>query len=89
MKTIYKYPLRIDDVQGVAIPFGARILTVQEQKGVVTLWALVENTNTPEMWEVRIVGTGNSAPGEGFDYVGSVQTSGGRFVWHVFARAPR
>jgi len=86
MKTIHKYPLRITDTQDVPMPFGARILTAQLQNGGLSLWALVENGNTPEPREVRIVGIGNPADVEGFDYIATVQMGGDwQLVWHVFA----
>jgi hypothetical protein len=39
LKTIHKYPLHIADRQTVAMPRGARILTVQMQHEVPCLWA--------------------------------------------------
>ncbi|MBX3579959.1 MAG: hypothetical protein KF723_22375 [Rhizobiaceae bacterium] len=87
--TIWKFPLKITDVQDVEMPIGSRILSVAEQHGVICLWALVNPH--PEAGKavrrITIVGTGYPVPhGYTADYIGTVLTSGGDLVWHVFAR---
>ena len=82
MKTIWKYPLRIDDAQTISIPAGAQLLTVQMQ-GPPTVWALVDTDADLARIEIRFVGTGNQGPDvTGFTYLGTVQER--IFVWHVF-----
>ncbi len=82
MRTIYKYPLRTLDAQAIAMPETAKILTVQMQNGVPTLWAEVETTHNCRPRWFAIVGTGNPMPGGGTKYIATVQQ--GPFVWHVF-----
>ena len=72
---IWKFPLEVTDDQIVNIPFGATVLTVQEQHGSPCMWALVEPTNTPEPRSFHIAGTGHPFDGEG-DYVGTFQLHG-------------
>lgn len=89
MKSIYKYPLKTEDVVRIKMPAGAEILTVQVQNGLPTLWALV-NPDAP-LYEriIEIFGTGNPV-GIGDDsgssriYIGSYQLYNGSFVGHVF-----
>lgn len=90
MQTIWKFPLAITDAQTVAIPRGARILSVQAQVDTPTLWALVDPEAAPVLHAVSIFGTGNPI---GFlsrhaAFVGTVQTHGGSLVWHVFVEGP-
>ena len=83
MKTIYKYPLKLDDEQTIKLPAYSKPLTVQVQHGIVTLWALVDDRNEAKEYHVRIHGTGNPATSaDPKDYLGTVQLDG--FVWHVF-----
>lgn len=83
---VYKYALEVLDAQRVRLPFGAVPLSVQEQNGELQLWALVDTANTDEYRYVYIVGTGNPIGFSVVDaaYIGTVQTYGGRLVWHVF-----
>lgn len=84
IKTIYKYPLRIQDTpQAVLMPFEAKVLHVADQAGTICLWALV-NANTPEPRFFRVYGTGHPITEQWHQYVGSVQQLGGALVWHVF-----
>ena len=86
MKTIYKYPLSITDVQTIWMPSGAKILSVQEQRDTLCLWAAVDRDNIEAPRTILIVGTGNPMPYTCNDFIGTVQTNGGALVWHVFER---
>ena len=82
METIYKYKLVPAETQAIIMPEGAKVLTVQVQRGCPCLWALVESTNPPIARHFRIYGTGeNFVHGE---YIGSFQLAGGDLVFHVF-----
>lgn len=81
MKTIYKYPLVITDVQVVAMPSGAKVLSAMVQNGVLCLWAEIETESIEVAREVLIVGTGHPIRFD-WPYVGSVIMS--PFVWHVY-----
>lgn len=88
--SIWKFPLRLTDVQDVEVPAGAETLHVDEQHGNLCLWALVNpHPEVPKRkLTILIVGTGHPAPSPlSVDkYVGTVLTSGGDLVWHVFTR---
>lgn len=95
MLTIWKYELRVADVQKVEMPTGAQLLHVAGQRidehtddhirhlTAPMLWAKVD-TDAPRAHRlIGVVGTGNPAPAddEGV-YVGSALC--GPYVWHVY-----
>ena len=48
MLTIFKYPIPIKDHSILELPKDARILTVQIQRGMPQLWALVDSETEKE-----------------------------------------
>ena len=85
MTTIYKFPLKLEALQQVDMPAESKILCVQMQYGVPCIWAVVE-WGAINQWSrtIRMIGTGNEAPGETDDYIGTVQLDDGALVLHVF-----
>lgn len=85
MKTIWKFPLDITGEQTVVIPKDAWFLSVGDQGGRLTLWAMVDPESEREERPIRIHGTGHPIPNtEQLGYIGTVQMNGGALVWHVF-----
>jgi hypothetical protein len=85
MKTIWKFPLEVTDVQSVRMPRGARILCVQVQGGVPCLWAEVDPQAASEDRTLRIYGTGHPmAEGEQRVYIGTFQLVQMEMVFHVY-----
>lgn len=83
--TIYKYPIKLADVQTLNLPFGAEILTIQMQHGNLCLWAKVqENVGDTEARTIEVFGTGQPMDFDSRTYIATVQD--GSFVWHVFER---
>lgn len=84
MRTIWKFPLRLEDIQTVMMPGGAVILSVQAQHGVICIWAIVETTAIKTTRSFSILGTGHDAsfPVSSLKFLGTVLM--GAFVWHVF-----
>jgi len=85
MRTVHKYPLEGHSV-GIYMPEAAEILTLQLQNDVPTLWALVEDSNTPIHYQFHTYGTGWTVP-LNREYVGTYQQDAGNLpvlVWHVF-----
>lgn len=84
MEAIWKFTLRIEDVQAIEMPLGAVVLSVGEQRGELVLWARVPVAHyQTEDRSFRIYGTGHQyhdIPRTGF--IGTVQI--GSFAWHVF-----
>ena len=84
MKTIYKYPLIIDDYQTLEMPQGAEILTIQIQKRIPCIWALVNPKQPKQKRHIRIAGTGHSVNDKVIEYIGTYQLYGGDIIFHVF-----
>jgi hypothetical protein len=85
MRTIFKYPLRVTDVQKLELPKGATILSVQEQSGTLCLWAEVETPSKTSARTFEVIGTGNPiSMADNRVYIGTVQMDG--LVWHVYER---
>ena len=86
MKTIYKYEVPLQDSSEILMPQGAKILSVQEQRGRPQIWALVDRANKPEARKFVLKGTGHEADGvEYMQFIGTVQI--GQYVFHLFEDA--
>ena len=82
---IFKYKLSITDEQTICLPQGSRILSVDNQDGVLTLWAMVNTDRPVEPRYIRIVGTGHEIADKAaasLEFIGTVLMD--PFVWHVF-----
>ena len=85
MRTIYKYPLEVTDLQVFTMPTGGQILSVQVQNGIPCLWVLVKELHKREVRRIRIIGTGNPiGEDEHLTFIGTFQMEGGSLVFHVF-----
>lgn len=89
MQTIYKYPLEVADQQTISLPKKSKILTVQNQKGIPCLWALVDPNELE--FEERIIltyGTGHKIEfsEDDISYIETYQLAGGDLVFHVFEK---
>ena len=84
MKSIYKYPLKLEHKQTITAPI-TRALNVQEQHGRPCMWAEVETEDKPKEWTVYAVLTGiGPMPPFGAHYLSTVQFDGGALVVHYF-----
>lgn len=88
MYAIWKFPLSIDPVVDIEMPYRAKLLHVAEQQGSYFVWALVHTGARKVTRRLHIFGTGMEVP-EVFNenpdkYVGTFFMLGGQFVWHVF-----
>lgn len=85
MKRIFKFPLQVADLQKVSLPKDSIFLTVQVQRGIPCLWALVDTDKETEDRFIRIIGTGHSVPENVLRYIGTFQAlENNWFVGHVF-----
>jgi hypothetical protein len=86
MKAIHKFPLFGTPGSQIIMnmPAGAKLLTMQLQGGVPTIWAEVDTDNPMEPRKIATFGTGWELPEEPGQYVGTFQE--GPFVWHVYER---
>ena len=82
---IYKYPLSVGDEQTISMPIEGKVLTLQMQFGVPTLWVEIDPfyLNTKRDRSFRTFGTGQSFDKPG-DYIGTYQLYDGGIVLHVY-----
>lgn len=86
MKTIYKYSVR-RGIFTVDMPREAKLLSVQLQRGVPVVWAIVETTNAPERRILACLETGGFIDPSvltSMSYVGTFQMHDGDLVMHLF-----
>ncbi len=84
MRVIYKYELKIDNINTIIMPAEHVILKVAEQDGKLFFWAEVD-TSTEEIGKIfMIYGTGQELSHGGYEYFDSVIMSNG-LVWHIYA----
>lgn len=86
MRTIHKY--RINDIDVIAIPKGAKVLHAGIQSSAMTIWAEVDTEEKElEKRQFMIFGTGHTMPNNGrLNHISSVQDD--VFVWHVYEWQP-
>lgn len=82
--TIWKYQLIVGDRQAIALPKGAKLLSIQIQYGIPCLWALVEPKAPKELRKILTRGTGQEFDSANLVFLGTYQLSGGSLVFHVF-----
>lgn len=87
MKVIFKYTLAAIGTQSVEMPVGSQILSLDVQNNQVQLWAMVDpNEREKENIKIEMMGTGHAftIPDEFLKFIGTVQLSGGKWVFHIF-----
>ena len=86
MLTVFKYQVPLRDYFKLALPKGARVLTVDVQNGHPQLWALVNPDHKTEDRLFRFAGTSHpieDAPAR-LKFVATFQMDGGSLVFHIF-----
>jgi hypothetical protein len=86
MKKIFKYPLTNAHSQFVELPLGAEILTVAFQQGLLNMWAMVDPSMPTGERQFEIHATGEEIDEKCCQYIATVQSGSGMFVWHIFER---
>lgn len=84
MLRIYKYPLR-GDTPVIELPKGYQVISVINQRGVITLYAAVDPSKEAEKVQFFVVGTGWDISEEflaGTEFISTVNCE--PFVWHIF-----
>jgi hypothetical protein len=81
MKVIYKYKLEVNACV-IELPMLSRVVCVNEQEGVPTIWVEQDLNNTPHDVKFVAIGTGGIVP-DGFRYMGTCFIRD--YVWHVYA----
>ena len=85
IKRIYKYKIPVQDEFTMELPQGAYILTVQSQREVPCIWAVVDPDAPLEPICFRVAGTGHDIEWDTVKrYIGTFQLCGGDLVFHLF-----
>lgn len=83
--TVFKYTLPLTGKCSLSMPDGAKVLSVQNQREALTLWALVDEGAVRVQRDFMSVMTGAISPLSHLQpFIGTVQFDGGNFVVHVF-----
>ena len=83
MKTIYKYPLDLSNLN-LAMPVGAKLLTVRELNNRIWVWAEVDTEAETELVGFEVFGTGHEMTDADKEFIGTAFINGGEFVFHVY-----
>ncbi len=90
VKSVWKYPLGINDEQTIEIPHGSELLSLMEQKDEPVLYYLVDPLETrKDTIHISMRGTGQLVGKEMTSssiFLGTVNTHRGRLVWHIWKR---
>ncbi len=82
---IHKYTIANTEFQHVMIPMDATIISVHEQRGQLSLWAMHGAAKGIEMRHIRILHTGQQFAREHeLLHIGTLLLAGGDYVLHVF-----
>lgn len=82
---IYKYHLSDAPEAIVELPIDSEVLYFGAQGDKFYIWAKVdENEKYKEDRKFKVFGTGHSLPNENLDYIGTIMTDNGAYVWHCF-----
>lgn len=81
---IWKWELKINDIQKLTMPKDAKILSVQEQNGKCCIWALCNENEVKEERNFIIYGTGHKVLPILMNYIGTFQLFNGDLVFHLF-----
>jgi len=84
-QTIWKYNVKIDDVQKVQMPMASKLLSVQVRHGMVAIWAMVNPEQQMVLRTIQMAGTGHDMSDRIMgDFLGTFQIENGALVFHVF-----
>ena len=85
MKTIWKYKLEYTLQQTIELPWGARILDVQEQDGLC-LWASIDPKEERKVGRhIWVIGTGwNPIYLDNLEHISTIQQRNTALVFHIF-----
>lgn len=83
----YEIPLTAKPIP-IAMPENADLLQVQDQRGAIVIWAIVDPARPRVERVFRIIGTGHTFDlnESSLSYCGTVQQE--VFAWHIFEVLP-
>lgn len=82
--TIWKYPLRVTDIQKISMPNKAQLLSVHLQGEFPALWVRCDPEAPKRDRLINTFGTGHPISGKAKQYIGTYQLPNYGLVFHVF-----
>ena len=82
--TIWKFDIGESFDSWMEMPKGAKILSVQIQKGRLCLWAIVNPDAERVPRHIVVVGTGHELGFCNGAFINTIQMAGGDLIWHIF-----
>ena len=85
MNTVFKYSFDVNDYFTIEMPEDAKIISIQMQKSMPQLWALVDSDKPKKKRKFRLAGTGHQIKENINDlqFIDTFQVHGA-LVFHVF-----
>jgi len=86
MNAVWKFPIPLEDVFEIEMPRVSKPLSVQVQKGIVQIWALVTPGRDIVKRRFYLCGTGHPREDipRSLNFVGTFQLGQGNLVFHLF-----
>lgn len=81
-KTIWKFPLAVEQRQWITVPNDAQVLSIDVQSGIPCLWMMLDPNAPMTARKIRCFGTGHDVDASHDQFIGTVLV--GSFVWHYF-----
>lgn len=84
---VYKYPVRVNTLETIILPVGAKPLSIAFQYDQVYVYALVNTAEEQtEAFDIIVAGTGEELPEniEAFDYLNTIQMFDQQWNLHGF-----
>lgn len=81
---IWKFPVIGTDRFTHSMPKGAKVLSVQNQRGRPHMWVVVDPDAPLQLRYFRLAGTGHVLGVDQAGYIGTFQVSEGNLVFHLF-----
>ena len=85
---VWKFKVSMASKSEIAMPYDAKILSVQAQNEQPCIWALVHPDAPMEIRTFRLIGTGHPVEKRELTFIGTFQLNGGIFVGHLFEVEP-
>ncbi len=86
MKSIFKYPVNLENMQVIQLPRFSTPLSIQEQGGRFQMWALVDTEQPQRDYLLHCYRTGHQVEELpiGHEFISTVQLHSGALVFHFF-----
>lgn len=81
-RAIFKYHITKENNGLIEMPEGSNVVSCQLQNGIITIWAIVDESKPLVKRQFDVYGTGWDVDARN-TFIGTVQDNDG-LVWHIF-----